>query len=303
MLNHPDHIKGVVYAVLMTLLSATAMAAIKYLSTDLSVELITFQQYLVCLIIACFALQKISRQQNTDILSLLLVNRGDRMTMFIRCAAGLLGFYTLYISVARISLVESTLLRNSSPLFVPILAGFILHTHTNWVRWLIILFGFSGIYLILFPQGFTTQSGFDWGYIAGIASAFFLAISMILTNILGNKYSPQNILFYYYLLSVVGMLPLAIHYWQWPTPLQWALLIYVGIAIHGALYLYTLAFSLVSPAVVAPLTYLSIVHAGIIGYFWWGDIPQFISIIGMVIVVISGIATTLYKTETEKLHK
>jgi drug/metabolite transporter (DMT)-like permease len=72
-------------------------------------------------------------------------------------------------------------------------------------------------------------------------------------------------------------------------------MLYIGLSIYIAMYLYNLAFTLSSAAVVSPMTYLSIVHAGILGWLVWGYVPSILSMVGMAIVVACGLLTSLIK--------
>ena len=145
-----------------------------------------------------------------------------------------------------------------------------------------------GVFITLRP-GFETIGR---GHILGLASGAFLASSMITTNRLKN-YDPNIVLFYYYLISLIGILPFGLMHWQSVNLIQGLLILYIGSSIHIALLLYTKAFTLSSAAIVSPMTYLSIVHAGILGWLIWGHIPNFISVIGMLIVAGCGIATSI----------
>jgi len=77
--------------------------------------------------------------------------------------------------------------------------------------------------------------------------------------------------------------------------LQGYLYVIIGSSIYIALYLYNKAFTLSSAALVSPMTYLSIVHAGVLGWLIWGYVPSLISVLGMLIVVVCGLLTTLQK--------
>ena len=105
---------------LMSIVGASAAAALKYIGNDVSVEFITFWQFLICLMIGLVTIKhkKISTQ------NLLAIKPEDRHIILIRGLSGLLGFYAFYAAITEIPLIDSILLRHSSPLFVPVIAFF-----------------------------------------------------------------------------------------------------------------------------------------------------------------------------------
>lgn len=273
-------------AFFMSLVAATASAAIKYIGAEVSVEFITFWQFVICLGIALIILRK----QGLGVKDITAIDKADRYIMFIRGISGLLGFYAFYSSISKIPLVDATLLRHSSPLFVPLISLLWFGVKTPWRTVGFILLGFVGVYVTLQPE----TNGFNNYHLIGLSSAVFLALSMVSTNHL-KKYDSAIVLFYYFLISFLGMLPLGIMHWQSVTWLQAGLILYIGLSIYLAMYLYNLAFTLSSASVVSPMTYLSIVHAGVLGWLIWGYVPNIVSMAGMAMVVACGLVTTLVR--------
>ncbi|NRA40961.1 MAG: DMT family transporter [Pseudomonadales bacterium] len=273
-----------VYAFFMSLVAATAAAVIKYLAATVSVEFITFCQFAICLLVSIAVLHK----KSLGIAAVLAIETSDRLTMFIRGVSGLLGFYAFYLAIENIPLVDATLLRHSSPLFVPLVAWLWLRNSTQLRSLAIILLGFAGVYIALQPD----LRQLNPYHLIGLGSALCLAISMVSTNYL-KKYDAAIVLFYYFLISVLGMLPLAVQYWQSVNLLQLLCIGYVGASIYIAMYLYNKAFTLSNASLVAPMTYLSIVHAGLLDWLIWQYLPSWLSLLGMAIVVACGLLTTL----------
>ena len=275
-----------VFAFFMSLVAATASAALKYIGTDVSIEFITFFQFVICLSIACGVLvrKKIGLKQ------LASIEKPDRLILLVRGLSGLLGFYAFYTAISHIPLVDATLLRHSSPFFVPIIALLWFSAKTPWRTVFFIVLGFVGVYITLRPD----TIGLNIYHLVGLSSALCLALSMVTTNHL-KKYDSAIVLFYYFFISFVGMLPFGIKYWQVVSWLQAGLILYIGLSIYVAMYLYNKAFTLSSASLIAPMTYLSIVHAGFLGWLIWGYVPSLLSMFGMAIVVACGLVTTLIR--------
>ncbi len=70
-----------------------------------------------------------------------------------------------------------------------------------------------------------------------------------------------------------------------------ALLVMIGLLGGMAQYLMTLSYRHIAIGSVAPLKYLTIVFGGIIGYLVWSETPDAQSMIGISIIVVSGLYT------------
>ncbi len=268
-------LKGVAFAFATTFVGSAAGAAGKWVAADVSVPQIVFIQYAICLlVIAPRFLGKpwsnLSTQRGSDHL--------------IRGVAGWLCFYTYYASLAQIPLVDATLLRNTAPLFVPLVALIWLNARVPLLRWIPLVLGFMGVLFILPPAA--EQVG--WGHFLGLMSGLTLAVSMVGTRTLSRTDSGKNIMFYYFLVSFLLSSPLAFYHWQ-PIPWQaWPYLIFIGLSIFIAMWLYTKAFSYAKASVVSPINYFAVVVSGVLGWVIWDYLPTQTAVLGALMIVGAG---------------
>jgi drug/metabolite transporter (DMT)-like permease len=203
----------------------------------------------------------------------------------IRGVSGCACFYAYYVALKYIPLVDASLLRNTAPLIVPlvILVGFGIAIPKQ--RWAPLVIGFIGIAVMLRPG----QQGMSIWHLVGLASGAGLAISMVLTRVLAQKEPESRILFYYFLISLVFVIPFfAINYQ--PIPLQalpW--LVGIGISMYYTFVLYTRAYSYVQASVLAPTSYFAVVFAGILDWLVWQHLPDNWTLAGIALVVAGGI--------------
>ena len=271
---------GILFALATALVGSTAGAAGKLAAQDLNTPMIIFVQYSICLLVM---LPKLLRQGTRSIAT------KRWKTHLIRGAGGWISFFALYSALADIPLVDATLLRNTAPLFVPLVvwlwAGVIIPKN----RWMPLILGFVGIVIILRPSA--GDSGLGGACIIGLSSGALLAVSMVGTRLLSHSESSGTIMFYYFALSLGLSTPLAMLNWQ-PIPLQsWPYLIYIGLSIFIAMWLYTKAYSYAKPSIVSPISYFSVVFSGLIGWVIWGHVPTPLTVIGIAIVICAGICT------------
>lgn len=281
MVERADNVKkGVYFGLATALVGSTAAAAGKLVAAEVAVPMVVFIQYSICLIF---------------ILPRMLVGRRESLlsaywpTHLIRGAGGLLSFYAYFLALANMPLVEANLLRNSAPLFVPLVVLLWLRVVVPKKRWLSLIVGFVGIALILKPDVNTEELSAT--YIWGVLSGLLLAVSMVGTRVLSRHESSSKIIFYYFGLSFLISLPVALWHWQAVPLFAWPYLLYLGLSIFLAMWLYTKAYSYAKPSIVAPISYFSVVFSGFIGWVFWGYVPGLWSLLGILLVVCAGIVT------------
>jgi S-adenosylmethionine uptake transporter len=74
----------------------------------------------------------------------------------------------------------------------------------------------------------------------------------------------------------------------WPTATEWQLLALLGIVATTGHVLVVMAYSSASVVALAPFQYLEIVSATTLGFLLFNDLPDFLTRIGIVIIVSSG---------------
>jgi drug/metabolite transporter (DMT)-like permease len=108
-------------------------------------------------------------------------------------------------------------------------------------------------------------------------------------------------LYYSALIGSVVFGLLAPWFWEGPAPSALYYVLFVSLGVLGGLghFLLTEAFSFAPASLLAPITYLQLVWAGLLGWLVFGQFPDRISLIGMAIIAASGIAVSLYGRRTK----
>lgn len=165
---------------------------------------------------------------------------------------------------------------------------------------LAIAVGFVGVALVLHP----TIEREQWlAGVMGLGSGMLSAIAYIQVTALGRAGEPEiRVVFYFSLMgSVLGVLfntlPGAGNPSAWSDiPLAaWLALLGVGAFATIAQVLMTRAYARGSMLVVANLQYLGIVHAGLLGFFLFGEALHADGLLGMALIIGSGMASTRFK--------
>ncbi|NGX59559.1 MAG: Riboflavin transporter [Chlamydiae bacterium] len=203
----------------------------------------------------------------------------------IRSMMGILSLFFIFLAVQKISLVNTTLLNNSAPLFVPFIVWFWLKKPVNHKLWPAVIFGFIGIALILQPD----SRIFNLGSAYALASGLCLAVTFITMRMASKKENLSSFLLYFFAIGMVATLPFAI--FDWKIENGWILLALFGIGLMSfmgqVLFYYALKFGKAHH--IAPFTYSAVVFSGIYEWLIWDKAPSLIAYIGMVLIIASGI--------------
>jgi len=84
---------------------------------------------------------------------------------------------------------------------------------------------------------------------------------------------------------------LAIGDFEGLSSIEWAALLYIGVAIYAVLDLYTRAYGMAPAANIAPINYFAVPLAALWGWVFWHQVPDGWSVIGGILVVGGGILT------------
>ena len=155
----------------------------------------------------------------------------------------------------------------------------------GWRRKTAIFCGFFGVIIMLRPTPDLIQPLAFFG----VAAAVFIALRDIWTRKLREGETANAIMFWSELGVLIGSFPLALYFWQPLTTNDLAIMAFAGIFLGAAQFTMALAFLTAEAATVAPFRYTVIILTTLFGYLFFGDIPDIFVIVGVAIVVASGL--------------
>ena len=211
--------------------------------------------------------------------------------LIIACIAQLGVFY----SVIHLYLADATAIAFSRPLFTTIIAVFLLSELVSKRRWVATATGFIGVLIMVRPG----HDGFDIVTIVALISACTFAIANILIRLMSTTEPPNRILFYYHAGGAIIFLIPTITLWQDPVGIEWALLAGIGIMTTIGMTGFIRAFSVGEANAVGPMEYVRLIYAGILGYSIFGEVPDYWTYAGALIIIIA----TLYIARDETQGK
>ena len=214
------------------------------------------------------------------------------------------GFSSFYISLTVLPLGFATALFFVTPFLITIFAHFFLKEEIGPRRWAAVVVGFIGVYITLNPD----FSNFNYLSLLPIFCAFCYSLSMIIIKKTSEKDSVYTQTFTFYFGAIIFSL---IFYFiigdgqyntidhpaaqfilrEWFVDLESSILFMVatGVTASVAFILLFTAYSIASPSVVSPFEYSILLWAPLIGWLYFEEIPTLNTVIGILIIVSSGI--------------
>jgi drug/metabolite transporter (DMT)-like permease len=202
-----------------------------------------------------------------------------------RGGIGVLSMLLIYYAFGALPIGDATAISFAGPLFMTALSVPMLGEKVGVYRWSAVIVGFLGVLLITRPG----HALFNLGALAAVVSAFTYAVAMISVRQMSRTEHPVTIVFYF---TMIGTLVMgALLPFGWVTPSWTGLAALVSIGLGGGIgqYFQTQAFRLAPAAVAGPFNYASIVFAGVFGYLIWDEVPTAPVLVGIAIVVASGL--------------
>lgn len=254
---------------------------VKISAQSVSIQIVLFARYLVTLIILLPfiyfnpAKQSVGTYLKTERLPLHLF----------RDIFGLISVLCYFYAAKSISLADSTVLFNTAPLFIPIIAFFwggLKIVHRLW--WGMGL-GFLGVILILHPG----RELLHLASVAGLFSGFCAAIVFVGGRYLTYSEPPLRNMFYYFVVgAIIAFFMLIISPGNsWKIFDTKSILLLVSVGVCG--YFYQLCFTHGSKYAPVRLTssflYASVIFSILLDWFIWHVTPNSISLIGIFCVI------------------
>ena len=213
----------------------------------------------------------------------------NRKLLFLRGLFGVISLTCFFQSLNYLSLGTAVSLRYVSPIFGAIFALFFLKEKIKPIQWVLFLIAFIGVVII---KGFGADVN-SLGVIFAILSAVFLGLIFIVIRKIGDRENPLVIINYFMVFAFVFGGIMSINYWKTPDLTEWLLLLSLGLFGYvGQLYM-TKALQASETNVIAPLKYLEVIFMIIIGAFWFDEIYNLWTLLG-VFLIMFGLLYNIY---------
>jgi drug/metabolite transporter (DMT)-like permease len=272
----PPNARGMLYMTVSSATFAVHDASAKLLGQHYSVYQITFMRFSTALVLFLpFVWWRGWRTIGTKLPWV----QGTRaaLTVFAQMLA--------YFALSHMLLAHVTAIAFTRPLFVTLLAVFILTEKPGWRRWAATLIGFGGVILIVNPGAHAGFAGLGWPTLSAILSSLLFATVGVAVRRYSGSEHPNAWMFYYMLAGVIMSAPGAWLTWQTPVPHDVAIAVLLSAIAIVAQAAFIMAFTVGEASAVGPVDYTRLVYATIFGWFIFQELPGATTWAGAAIIV------------------
>ena len=269
--------KAIIFSLLGWMFLPVMDGFAKFLSDDLPILQITWARYFFTVVftlpVMLFFFKKQLVWSDKPKLQIL---RG-----LILLSANICFFYAISI----ISLAKALTLAFVAPLIVTAFSPVMLGEKVGFRRWTAVVIGFIGSLVVIRP-GFVEL---NFASLAALGTGILYGFYLIITRKLSTSDNPLLTLLMTGIVGAILVSAIIPFYWVKPTLNQWSLMACIGVfACVGHLFL-ILSLKYADASKLAPLGYTEIIPNVLIGYYFFNELPDNWTYVGLFIIILSGL--------------
>lgn len=234
-----------------------------------------------------------------SVIPVLVTNRNERWRdiyrlhhpwlVHLRCVTAILGTACVMYAFTHILFADVYAIGFTTPLFVTLLSVLLLREHVAWHRWVLLIISFLGVLLVIRPG----VKELELGHYVMMFGAMLGAITTTILRHVAPKERRISLVGLQVLYSAIFNAILMLPTFVVPSLEQLGILLGIGI-LGGMGGLLLIQACKVTPAnLVAPVQYSQLIWAILFGALFFGEYPDWIAIVGMLIVVGAGLMNVL----------
>jgi drug/metabolite transporter (DMT)-like permease len=226
---------------------------------------------------------------------------------FLRTLLHIIGIGTMVTALKYLPLADAIAIAFVMPFIMLILGKFALKEEVGGRRIAACTVGFLGTLLIVQPS----FAEVGWPALLPVAVAFNFALFMLVTRQIAKETDPIGLQAVSGVIAVFLMIPilLAFHGTGFSqlqivdvSRMDWGLLLSIGVLGTAAHLLMTWSLRYAPSATLAPMQYLEIPFATVLGFVIFGDLPNPVATVGICITIFAGLYIILRERATARLQ-
>ena len=282
--QNPQVLRGIVMVMFAVAIFAVGDFLSKYLARFYPIGLIVWARYAFHLLFVVVVI--LPRH------GLKLIRTARPGIQLLRCTLLVIASILFVWALKYLPLAESTSIAYLAPLMITVMSVVFLKEKIERARWIAVVCGFIGVLTIIRPG----STVFSWAVFLPMGNALAFATYQILTRRLYGIDSPYTSIFYSGLVGT-ALLSLALPF-SWVTPqngLHAAAFVGLGVFAGFGHLILTMAYAHGPASRLAPYSYSQLIWVMALGYLAFGDFPDRWSLLGIAILVGSGIYTATHQ--------
>ncbi len=223
------------------------------------------------------------------------IKRSSWPGLFMRSFFGTVGLICNFYAVDHLNIADANILNKLSPFFAILMSYFILKEKANKVEWLCVVAAFTGALFVVKPsfsmEFVNAMVGVLGGFGAGIAYTFVRKLGK------QGERGPV-IVMVFSAFSSICTLPFFIFQYEPMSAKQWIILILAGCSAAGGQIFITKAYTKAPAKEISVFDYTQVIFAALLGFVFLGQIPDWMSVVGYVIIIGSAVFKWNYMNRT-----
>lgn len=269
--------QGILFIILAGFFFAS-MSFFVRLSGDLPTMEKAFFRNAVAVLVAAFMLARTKEGFH--------VQKGSWPDLLMRSFCGTVGLICNFYAVDHMNIADANILNKLSPFFAILMSYFILKEKANKVEWACVVVAFIGAVFVVKPafnmQFVNAMIGVMGGLGAGIAYTF--------VRKLGKKGERGPIIVMVFsTFSCLCTLPFLTVEFQPMNAVQLLCLLMAGVSAAGGQIFITKAYTKAPAKEISVFDYTQVLFAAVLGFVFFGQIPDWMSLVGYLIIIGSAI--------------
>lgn len=269
--------QGILFIILAGFFFAS-MSFFVRLSGDLPTMEKAFFRNAVAVLVAAFMLARTKEGFH--------VQKGSWPDLLMRSFCGTVGLICNFYAVDHMNIADANILNKLSPFFAILMSYFILKEKANKVEWACVVVAFIGAVFVVKPafnmQFVNAMVGVIGGLGAGIAYTF--------VRKLGKKGERGPIIVMVFsTFSCLCTLPFLTVEFQPMKAVQLLCLLMAGVSAAGGQIFITKAYTKAPAKEISVFDYTQVLFAALLGFVFFGQIPDWMSLVGYLIIIGSAI--------------
>lgn len=227
--------------------------------------------------------------------------KGNLKYLLLRSGLGTLGIVCNFYAIDHIPLADASILNKMSPFFVIIFSIFILKEKLKFFQAFAVTGAFIGAMCVIKPSFYNIDLFPSLlGFIGGMCAGF--AYTMV--RLLGQKGENGSfIVFFFSAFSCIATLPYLIFDFHTMSFYQVLMLLGAGLSAAGGQFSITAAYYNAPAREISVYDYSQIIFATLLGLLFFGELPDFLSFIGYIIICSMAVLMFLYNNNKLKFKK
>ena len=214
------------------------------------------------------------------------VQKGSWPDLLMRSFFGTVGLICNFYAVDHMNIADANILNKLSPFFAILMSYFILKEKANKVEWACVVVAFIGAVFVVKPA-FNMQFV---NALIGVAGGLGAGIAYTFVRKLGKKGERgPMIVMVFSAFSCLCTLPFLIAEFQPMKTEQLLCLLLAGVSATGGQIFITKAYTKAPAKEISVFDYTQVLFAALLGFVFFGQIPDWMSLVGYLVIIGSAI--------------